>query len=146
MSDAQSDARIDQMRMERWEREEARKREELQRFVESLVSYVVAPRKRGARQRMIDCAQSIAVKDDHRWKKYAVTVEPVLQRMRQRDAKEIARLLVDLLETVGPIGTWYNSVRAVAPIEVTRVLKSVDQTMLLSNIQSETIHRLKKLL
>lgn len=145
MSDAQSDARIDQMRMERWEREEARKDEALQRFVEALIVYVVLPRKRGARQMVIDCAQSAAVKDDGRWKKYAISVELMLQKMRQRDAKEIARLLVDLLETVGSIGTWYNSVRTVAPAEVKEIIYSVDQTMLLSNIKSETIHRLKKL-
>ncbi|MDO8604319.1 MAG: hypothetical protein Q7K40_02895 [bacterium] len=146
MSDMASDARRDEMRMRQWEIKDEKEKEECRLFIEALVAYIASPRKRGARQMVIDCAQSTAVQGHNRWGRYANSVESGLQKMRQREIKEITHLLIDFLETTGVVGIWYKTVSSIAPIKVTEVIHSVDQTMLTSNIESETIHRLKKLL
>lgn len=145
MSDAASDARREERMHEQWERDEARANEARRQFVDSLVTRATS-RKWGTHQRATDCSKILVVRNDKRWGKYARSIESTLEKLRKHDSKEFALLLIDLLETAGLYSQWYESVKAVAPAEVVKVIESVDQAMLWENIQSETIHRLRKLL
>lgn len=137
MSDAASDAKKDQMEAILAENVAMR-----EMFVESLILCAVSPRKYRIRYGDIGPV-SWVVHRDKRWGKYT-TSESTQKKLAQRDPQEISRLLVDLIEVYGIASQQYCAVKAVVPSIVAQTINSVDQTMLASNIQSETIHRLKR--
>ena len=113
-------------------------------FIASLMKYLQNPRKRGLKQRVIDCAKHHTELCRRRGRTgvYTDSVELRFKKLRERDAKETARLLVFLLRNNER--EWWHVARSIAPDEVLKVVDSVDQNMRCDYVAAVTIDRLKK--
>lgn len=113
-------------------------------FITSLMKYLQNPRKRGLKQRVIDCAQHHTELCRRRGRTgvYTDSVEPMLKKLRRRDAKETARLLIYLLDNNAH--EWLRAAKSIASDEVLKVVDSVDQDMRYDYVAAVTIDRLKK--